>query len=54
LTHFAIFDAERNGNMLLLKPTGGVMNVDAGEMVEILAGELQIYLGTNYLKPLAA
>lgn len=47
LTHFAVFDAPNGGNVLLLKPTGGVTTVDTGEIVVILASEFSLYVGHN-------
>lgn len=49
VTHFAVFDAPKGGNLLLLKPTGGVTTVDAGEIVAILASEFMLYVGHNTL-----
>lgn len=45
ITHFGVFDAPKGGNMILLKPTGGVTSVEAGEIVAILASEFNLYVG---------
>lgn len=52
VTHFAVYDAPKGGNMLLLKPTGGVTNVDAGEIVAIMASEFLLYVGHSVVSPL--
>ena len=49
VTHFGIFDAERDGNLILLKPTGSVTTVEVGEIIAILANEFQLYVGHNSL-----
>lgn len=48
ITHYAIFDAPKDGNMLLLRTTGGVSTIDSGEIVSILAAEFQLYVGHNH------
>jgi hypothetical protein len=45
VTHFAIYDAQKGGNLLLLKPTGGVTGVDVGEIIAILAAEFSLFVG---------
>jgi len=49
VTHFGIYDAEKGGNLLCLKPTGSVTNVEVGEIIAIMANEFQLYVGSNPL-----
>jgi len=47
VTHFGVWDSHAGGNLVLLKPTGGVNNVEVGEAIAILTTEFQLYVGQN-------
>lgn len=48
VTHYAIFDDCKDGNMLLLKPIGMIVTIEPGEIAGILANEYTLYVGYNH------
>ncbi len=49
VTHFGIFDAAKNGNMVLLKPTGSITSIEPGEITTILETDFCLYVGHNLI-----